>query len=405
MEVTSNTDWTVISDQSWLTVSPASSFGDASIIFTATENTTVSARAAIVTVSASGIADRTITVTQAAAEPTLNVSTTTASVGSAASSTATVEVTSNTDWTVSSDQAWLTVSPASAFGDASIVFTATENTTVSARAAIVTVSASGVADRVITVTQAAAEPTLNVSTTTVGVGSAASSTATVEVTSNTDWTVSSDQSWLTVSPASAIGDGVITFTAAENISSSERSAAVTVSATGIANQVITITQSACVVSYTISVAVNPENYGTITGGGTYSQGASVSLTAIPNDGYAFVNWTENGTEVSTDAVYSFTASADRMLVANFKVATGINEVTEVNAVKVYPNPVETELTIEVEGNNQSLDFEIVNMGGRVVYSGKIVDRVTVPMSNFIPGIYILKLKNAGNIDFKKIIKE
>ncbi len=46
----------------------------------------------------------------------------------------------------------------------------------------------------------------------------------------------------------------------------------------------------------------------------------MTVTATPNAGYSFVNWTESGTQVSTNASYNFTASTNRTLVANF-VAT------------------------------------------------------------------------------------
>ncbi len=56
--------------------------------------------------------------------------------------------------------------------------------------------------------------------------------------------------------------------------------------------------------------------------GTYYQGDVCNVTATANDGYSFVNWTENGTVVSTDASYTFTVTSDRELVANFvEVAT------------------------------------------------------------------------------------
>ena len=51
--------------------------------------------------------------------------------------------------------------------------------------------------------------------------------------------------------------------------------------------------------------------------GTYYQGESCTVTATPYEGYLFVNWTENGTVVSSDASYTFTVSSDRDLVANF----------------------------------------------------------------------------------------
>lgn len=72
--------------------------------------------------------------------------------------------------------------------------------------------------------------------------------------------------------------------------------------------------------------------GTVTGGGTYDKDASVTVTAAPESGYQFVDWTENGSVVSTDASYTFTASTDRTLTANFKL---------------LPT-----LTVEFEPNNQ-----------------------------------------------------
>jgi uncharacterized repeat protein (TIGR02543 family) len=73
---------------------------------------------------------------------------------------------------------------------------------------------------------------------------------------------------------------------------------------------------------TYSVVVTPShpNRGTVTGGGSYNNGSSVTVTATPSmKTYKFVNWTENGSIVSTDATYSFNITADRNLVANFDV--------------------------------------------------------------------------------------
>lgn len=69
--------------------------------------------------------------------------------------------------------------------------------------------------------------------------------------------------------------------------------------------------------FNIISSANPSEGGTITGSGTYDAGSSCTLTATPNSGYTFVNWTENGTNVSTNASYTFTVSEERTLVANF----------------------------------------------------------------------------------------
>ncbi len=68
----------------------------------------------------------------------------------------------------------------------------------------------------------------------------------------------------------------------------------------------------------IDVAATPSEGGVVTGGGTYSKGASVTVTAAANEGYKFVAWRENGAEVSADASFTFEARTNRTLVAKFE---------------------------------------------------------------------------------------
>lgn len=79
-------------------------------------------------------------------------------------------------------------------------------------------------------------------------------------------------------------------------------------------------------SFNINAAPNPSESGVVTGDGYYEFGSLVTLTATANEGFSFVNWIENGEEVSTDATYTFTVTGERNLLANFTVA----ETSEVN---------------------------------------------------------------------------
>lgn len=69
--------------------------------------------------------------------------------------------------------------------------------------------------------------------------------------------------------------------------------------------------------FTITTSASPAAGGTTSGDGTYLSGDMVTVVATPNPGYAFVDWTENGVEVSNISDYGFTADAFRTLVANF----------------------------------------------------------------------------------------
>ncbi|MCQ2605081.1 MAG: InlB B-repeat-containing protein [Bacteroidales bacterium] len=69
--------------------------------------------------------------------------------------------------------------------------------------------------------------------------------------------------------------------------------------------------------YVVSVSQDPLVGGSVSGQGTYFEIETVVVTAIPNKGYDFVNWTENGVEISTDETIEFAALVDRSLVAHF----------------------------------------------------------------------------------------
>jgi uncharacterized repeat protein (TIGR02543 family) len=69
----------------------------------------------------------------------------------------------------------------------------------------------------------------------------------------------------------------------------------------------------------VTLTANPVIGGTVAGAGSFAQTSVVTVTATPNIGYVFTNWTDNGTVVSTSSSYQFTIAGNRALVANFKV--------------------------------------------------------------------------------------
>ncbi|MFO8083890.1 MAG: CAP domain-containing protein [Desulfobacterales bacterium] len=72
--------------------------------------------------------------------------------------------------------------------------------------------------------------------------------------------------------------------------------------------------------HTVNLSANPEQGGVVSGRGTYDDNSEVTASAVPNPGWIFARWTEDGLIVSSNADYSFTADRDRTLVAHFKKA-------------------------------------------------------------------------------------
>lgn len=70
-------------------------------------------------------------------------------------------------------------------------------------------------------------------------------------------------------------------------------------------------------TYSVVAEANPSNGGCVTGTGDIIEYEMAALTAEAEEGYAFVNWTEDGRVVSDDSEYSFMVLEDRTLVANF----------------------------------------------------------------------------------------
>ena len=71
------------------------------------------------------------------------------------------------------------------------------------------------------------------------------------------------------------------------------------------------------ITYVIDVSASPSAGGTVGGAGTYQSGSTCTLTASPNTGYNFVRWTKNGSQVSTNATYSFTVTENASYIAEF----------------------------------------------------------------------------------------
>lgn len=238
--------------------------------------TTLTQWGQIVVNGANGIAATSVPATVFGATNNLSLSASSVSLASPASSSA-VSVTANVSWTVTDNQTWLSASPTSGNNNGSFTISATANTGSSTRSGTVTVNGGGVT-RTVSVTQAAAtSTTLNVSTTSLSLAAAAGS-QTFAITSNVSWSVSDNQSWLSVSPTSGSNNATVTVTATANTGTSSRSGTVTVTG-GSLTRTLTVTQagqsSSGGCSHPVTFSGNSGNFNT-SGGVCYRTNANVN---------------------------------------------------------------------------------------------------------------------------------
>lgn len=100
---------------------------------------------------------------------------------------------------------------------------------------------------------------------------------------------------------------------------------------------------------TITAVSNNTYNGNVSGGGVYNDGSMATLTATPNENCTFVNWSENGTVVSSNAQYSFVVNKDRNLVANFISTNYWNP-----DYSLYPNNMTIVAIIQIDGVEHSV---------------------------------------------------
>lgn len=118
----------------------------------------------------------------------------------------------------------------------------------------------------------------------------------------------------------------------------------------------------------LTLKASPTDAGYVSGGGNFVPGTSVTVSASPSSGWAFVNWTnENGIEVSTSRSYTFTkGNRSETLTANFTFnPNGPSE----------PNELPYKLTLKAgEGGYVS--------NGGFYLSGNTVNIYAYPNSNY-----------------------
>jgi hypothetical protein len=305
--ITSNTSWNITDDAAWLNVSPVSGTNNGTVTVTAnSENTGTSPRTAIVTIAGTGVSSKTVTVSQAGSEATVDLGNTTVySTVSTGLSRKAMPVTFSESGSITSISIYhdggagnvllgvytdlsglpssrLGVTPSTVVNSSGGWQTVTLSSPVSVTSGqtvwLAWVFQNGIGTRYTTGTPGRALSTatwssgmpeafgtsstagtkysiyctytkgtsvdLTISPTSVSLDYSSGASGTFNITSNTSWNITDDAAWLNVSPVSGTNNGTVTVTAnSENTGTSPRTAIVTIAGTGVSSKTVTVSQA------------------------------------------------------------------------------------------------------------------------------------------------------------------
>ena len=260
---------------------------------------------------------------------------------------------------------------------------------------------------------------LNVSNSSLSLDETASSTS-VNVTANLNWSVTANQSWISINPTSGSGNGSFNIAVSANTSTNARSGSVTVTGGSI--------------SRTISFNQDGEDN---TGGGETCDNPSIASLPYSHDGtgnfcleiegtIGHVNsWNTDLVEINgVDYTNSWSNSMPPKIngkyyvhyVGNFNWShlefsgtdarvSSISELANAEDVILYPNPTRGEVMI-----NNLNDYETItvsNLSGKVLHQQSLTEtKATLNLEELSAGTYLVTATStAGNQRVIKLVVE
>ncbi len=291
-----------------------------------------------------------------------DISTTSMTFNSSGSPSQSFSVTSNISWTVSPDQGWITVSPASGSNNGSVSVSCSNNTSTSSRNGTVSVSGGGIT-RTVSVSQSGATAYITLSTSALSPSYQGGSSS-FDVESNISWSVSENTDWITnLYPTSGTNSNTIDFSCSEN-TGDDRSANITVTGGGITRSVL-VSQPG--MPY-ISVSTNSVSVGATAGSYTVTTVSNVDWSVSSYSG-CVTSATKSGSSViiNYSENTSLTSRSGSVILSGGGVTKTIS-VSQAGATP-YITPSPSSLSYTASGGSQTFTISTNTSSQTVSYSG------------------------------------
>jgi len=154
--------------------------------------------------------------------------------------------------------------------------------------------------------------------------------------------------------------------------------------------------------FTVTVNIEPEGAGSVTGEGSYFYEDEVTLEASPEE--MFLHWTDrDGNVVSEESIYVFSMpAANTTLTAHFNDDDTGFTFDESNEVSIYPNPASQYIIIDSQLPIEKISV-YDNNGRQVMQNTTSTKSVRLNTSNLREGLYSVKIITARGVLQEKLI--
>ena len=155
--------------------------------------------------------------------------------------------------------------------------------------------------------------------------------------------------------------------------------------------------------YILTLASDPENSASFTGGGSYHSGTMVEITATPHEGYIFSYWKDPfGNTLSNNGTFQYSMPADDITLTAVMIVDNVSvDDAYMQGFKVYPNPASQ--SVSIQSPHEISRVRIINLSGQIVLSLPVSSpEVSVDISSLYSGLYIVEVITAEQLIRKKL---
>jgi len=317
--------------------------------------------------------------------PTLTVSPKTLTIASLAGSTNSFGISSSINWTVSSDQTWLTPSAVSGTANGTITLSATANTVLASRTATVTITGSDATIQTVVITQTGS-PVPDAPTPTIaalGVIAIFSDTYTPVAAEFQNWSGTNMTEQSSATPANKVKNVSANCCFGYGLTVKDISSMTTMHVdiypTTLASMSIGIVSNG---DKKVAKTLTPNVWNSIDIPLADFTGAN--LANVAQIGF----WDMNGV-FYMDNLYFYNATV------------GLSKLDK-SDISVYPNPVKSDLFLN--GLPQNATVKIYDMRGKLIINRQNGDN-QIHVNNLAKGIYSIQISGKNGITTKKFVKE